>query len=102
MAKQRLTLQAMSGMSGMCTWEVDASVIGGLAIHERIDVPKVYTLTVVACGLALTHSTKPMLQQVRKALLATDVPWLEITSKRVGAQYRDKIVGVLSQFKSRR
>ena len=100
MAKQELTLRAYSpNTGGMITWDVTASVIGGLAVHRRIGSFDSCTLTVVACGLALTHGSKALMQRVRKVLLATDIPWAEIVSAASAEPYREEIQQVLRSFR---
>ena len=74
-------------------------MIGGLAVHEQTGSLGGYTLTVVACGLAITHGSKTLMQRVRKAMLATDVPWAEIVSAASAEPYSEEIRQVLKSFR---
>jgi len=100
MAKQELTLKAYWPNTGaLTTWKIKASVIDGLAVHEQTGSLGGYTLTVVACGLAITHGSKTLMQRVRKAMLATDVPWAEIVSAASAEPYSEEIRQVLKSFR---
>ena len=74
-------------------------MIGGLAVHEQTGSLGGYTLTVVACGLAITHGSKTLMQRVRKAMLATDIPWTDIVSTASAEPYREEIQQVLRSFR---
>jgi len=100
MAKQELTLKAYWPNTGaITTWKIKASVVDGLAVHERVGSLDSYTLTVVACGLAITHGSKMLMQRVRKALLAMDIPWAEIVSAASAEPYSEEIRQILKSFR---
>ena len=100
MAKQELTLKAYWPNTGaLTTWKIKASVLDGLAVHEQIGTLDGYTLSLVACGLAITHGSKALMQRVRKAMLATDIPWAEILSAASAEPYREEIQQVLRSFR---
>ena len=77
--------------------EVSASVKDGLAIHEAsTGVAGLHTLTVVACGLAMTSGKKRTLQVMRRALLETAIPWSDLTSKEAAKLYMNEMIRVMN------
>jgi len=77
--------------------EVSASVKGGLAIHEATTgVAGLHTLTVIACGLAMTSGKKRTLQVMRRALLETAIPWNDLTSKEAAKPYMNEMIRVMN------